>query len=140
VYDYKLLHQSDIINLYLLWRGNDGAYPSGKDGFSQYLEQIGFNKIYHQERTNDYYIYSILWMSSIHSSQTDLCRTGYKLINLFKALMTTIAAPYYIHSYLTYMPYKNANKQPWTWQFIPQYKNGKWISPTSLQYLLFEKS
>jgi hypothetical protein len=138
LFNYANHSMHDMVSLYLLWRGNDGAYPKGVDGYSRYVEQIGLKKIYQEERTNDYYIYSVLWMSSLSSACTNLCETGYSASNLFLATVRTIAAPYYLHSYMTYMPYKNLSRQPWVWQFIPQYRDGRWMSPVSLQYLLFE--
>ena len=129
---------NDLINLYLLWKGNDGAYPFGRTAFSQHIESVGFKQTHCEERTNDYYIYSMLWMSSLANAYTDMCKRGYGFKNIFKALVKTIAAPYYIHTYLTYIPHKIMKKQPWTWQFIPQYKNGTWASPSILLYILFE--
>ena len=129
---------NDYRNIYLLWKGNDGAYPFGRDAFSKHLENIGFKTTYCEERTNDYYIYSALWMSSLANSYTDMCREGYSLKNLSKALFRTIAAPYYIHTYLCYIPHETMEMQPWTWQFIPQYKCGKFSSPSILLYMLFE--
>jgi hypothetical protein len=56
-----------------------------------------------------------------------------------KALFKTIAAPYYIHSYICYQPSKFYYLLPWSVQFTPQYKNGKWMTHETLQYILFEK-
>ncbi len=133
-----MLNANDYVNLYLLWKGNDGAYPFGKDAFSKHFESVGFKLTHYEERTNDYYIYSALWMSSLANSYTDMCRNGYSFKNLSKAIIRTIAAPYYIHTYLTYIPHKKIEKQPWTWQFIPQYKCDQWASPSILLYTLFE--
>jgi hypothetical protein len=137
-YGPRSLGINDLINIYLLWKGNDGAYPYGVDGFSEHFQNIGFKKTYCEERTNDYYIYSGLWMSSLANAYTDLCRTGYGMKNLVKALVRTIGAPYYIHTYLCYIPHRIMEKQPWVWQFIPQNKAGRWASPSVLLYMLFE--
>lgn len=134
----SIFSNNDYRNLYLLWKGNDGAYPFGRDAFTKHFESIGLKLTHCEERTNDYYIYSALWMSSLANSYTDICKNGYNSKNLLKALIRTIAAPYYIHTYLCYTPHKIIEKQPWTWQFIPQYKCGKWASPSVLLYCLFE--
>jgi len=129
---------NDYMSLYLLWKGNDGSYPYGRTAFDTHFESVGFKKTYDEERTNDYYICSILWMSSLANTYTDMCRNGYSIKNLLKACFKTIAAPYYIHTYLTYIPHKLPEKQPWTWQFIPQLKQNKLASPSILLYMLFE--
>ena len=128
----------DRIILYLLWSGNDGYYPGGKDGFSKYAEKAGLFPIYQKERTNDYFIMGMLYMSYFRCRK-NVCETIFSLDEFINALFKTIAAPYYIHSYLCYQPSKYYDLNPWNYQFIPQYKNGKWVSPETLQYILFEK-
>lgn len=55
------------------------------------------------------------------------------------ALFKTIAAPYYLHTFLCYTPTNDFNWCPWQWEFIAQYKNEQYVSPVTLQYILFEK-
>jgi hypothetical protein len=128
----------DRIILYFLWSGNDGYYPGGKDGFSKYAEKAGLFPIYQEERTNDYFIMGMLYMSYFRCRKT-VCENIFSLFEFINALFKTIAAPYYIHSYICYQPSKYYDLNPWNYQFIPQYKNGKWVSPETLQYILFEK-
>jgi hypothetical protein len=62
------------------------------------------------------------------------------LTGFIDALIKTIAGPYYLHTYLCYSPHKyNFNYLPWFWQFNPQYINNEWITPTTTEYILFEK-
>lgn len=128
----------DRMLLYLLWSGNDGYYPGGKDGFSKYAEKAGLFPIHQEERTNDYIIIGMLYMSYFRCRK-GLCENIISLPGILHALFKTIAAPYYIHSYICYQPSKYYDLNPWNYQFIPQYKNGKWVSPETLQYILFEK-
>jgi cyclopropane fatty-acyl-phospholipid synthase-like methyltransferase len=128
----------DRIILYFLWSGNDGFYPHGKNGFSRYAEKAGLFPIHQEERTNDYFITSMLYMSYFRCRKT-VCENTFSLFECINALFKTIAAPYYIHSYICYQPSKYYDLNPWNYQFIPQYKNGKWVSPETLQYILFEK-
>jgi cyclopropane fatty-acyl-phospholipid synthase-like methyltransferase len=128
----------DRILLYFLWSGNDGYYPNGKDGFSKYAEKAGLFPLYQENRTNDYFIMGMLYMSYFRCRK-NVCDHIVSLSGILHALFKTIAAPYYIHSYICYQPSKYYNLNPWNYQFIPQYKNGKWVSPETLQYILFEK-
>ena len=128
----------DYINAYFLWSGNDGAYPDDEDGITKYAEKVGFKTIYQQERTNDYFITSAIFMSYLQC-MSGKCETSISLKGICDALIKTIAAPYYIHTYLCYSPQKNFYWLPWLWEFIPQKKNGKWISPVTLQYILMQK-
>lgn len=128
----------DYLRLYFLWSGNDGFYPHGKNGFSKYAEKAGLIPIYQEERTNDYYIVSALYLS-YYRCRKNKCENSISFIDLIKALFKTIAAPYYLHTYLCMQPCKLYNWSPWLYQFIPQYKNGKWVSPETLEYILFEK-
>jgi len=136
--EYGELSFYDRIRLYFLWSGNDGYYPSGKDGFSKYAEKAGLFPIYQENRTNDYFITSMLFMSYFRCRK-GLCENIMSLPGILNALFKTIAGPYYIHSYLCYQPSKYYDLVPWNVQFTPQYKNGKWVSPETLQYILFEK-
>jgi hypothetical protein len=128
----------DRIILYFLWSGNDGFYPHGKNGFSKYAEKAGLFPIHQEERTNDYFITSMLYMS-YYRCRKHVCENTFSLFECINALFKTIAAPYYIHSYICYQPSKYYDLNPWNYQFIPQYKNGKWASPDTLEYILFEK-
>jgi len=128
----------DYLRLYFLWSGNDGLYPHGKNGFSKYAEKAGLIPIYQEERTNDYYIISVLYLS-YYRCRRNKCQNTLSLPGFIKALFKTIAAPYYIHTYLCMLTTKYYYWSPWLYQFIPQYKNGKWVSPETLEYILFKK-
>ena len=127
----------DYINAYILWSGNDGAYPNDEDGITKYAENIGLKTIYQQERTNDYFITSAIFFSYLQCI-SGKCVNSISLTKTIDALIKTIAAPYYIHTYLCYSPSKNFYWLPWLWEFIPQKKNGKWVSPVTLQYILMQ--
>jgi cyclopropane fatty-acyl-phospholipid synthase-like methyltransferase len=130
----------DYLRLYFLWSGNDGFYPHGKDGFSKYAEKAGLIPIHREERTNDYYIISVLFLSYYRCRKNNKCENTFSISGFMNALFKTIAAPYYIHTYLCMLTTKYYYWSPWLYQFIPQYKNGKWVSPETLEYILFEKS
>lgn len=136
--EYGELSFYDRVRLYFLWSGNDGYYPGGKDGFSKYAEKAGLFPIHQENRTNCYFITSMLFMS-YYRCRKGLCENIMSLPGILNALFKTIAGPYYIHSYLCYQPSKYYDLVPWNVQFTPQYKNGKWVSPETLQYILFEK-
>ncbi|MBM3930871.1 MAG: methyltransferase domain-containing protein [Sphingomonadales bacterium] len=129
----------DYLRLYFLWSGNDGYYPDGKNGFTKYAKNTGLVPIHQEERTNDYYITSTLFMSYYHCRKDNKCENTISIPGLMKAIFKTIAAPYYLHSYLCYIPFSEYTWNPWLYQFIPQYKNGKWVSPETLEYILFKK-
>jgi len=129
----------DNIRAYFLWSGNDGYYPYGKDGFTQYAEQTGLKTIFQQDRTNDYFITTILFMSFLRCSKNNKCTNMFYFNDFLHALFKTIAGPYYLHTFLCYTPTNNFNWLPWQWGFISQYKNGEYVSPVSLQYILFQK-
>ena len=128
----------DRIRLYFLWSGNDGYYPHGKNGFLKYAEKAGLFPIHQEDRTNDYFITSMLF-TSYYRCRQHVCENIISLPGILNALFKTIAGPYYIHSYLCFQPSKYYDLVPWNVQFIPQYKNGKWVSPETLEYILFEK-
>ncbi len=129
----------DNINAYFLWSGNDGKYPDGKNGFSKHAEKLGLKKIYQQERTIDYFIASIIFMSYFNCmDKKEINSTS--LTGYYDALIKTIAGPYFLHTYICYSPNKyNFYYLPWLWEFIPQYINNEWITPVTLEYILFEK-
>jgi cyclopropane fatty-acyl-phospholipid synthase-like methyltransferase len=129
----------DNINAYFLWSGNDGSYPLGADGFTKYAEKSGLKVIKQHERTNDYFITTILYMSFLRCSKNNKCVNMFYLNDFLIALFKTIAAPYYLHTYICYAPTNDFYWLPWQWEFIPQYKNGQYVSPVTLQYILFQK-
>lgn len=129
----------DNIRCYFLWSGNDGRYPRGKDGFTKYAEQAGLKTIFQQDRTHDYFITTILFMSFLRCSKNNKCVNMFYFNDFLNALFKTIAGPYYLHTFLCYTPTNDFNWCPWQWEFIPQYKNNEYVSPVTLQYILFEK-
>lgn len=131
--DFGSFTFDDLFPSYILWSGNDGIYPFGKDGFVRPAESIGLKCTYQQEKTIDYFISSILMFSKMGAKKVNLK-------DLFFALLKTIAGPYFLHTYLCYTPTKYFYMHPWIWQFVPQWKKGKWRTPCTLQYLLFENN
>jgi len=129
----------DLMKGYILWAGNDGLYPTGKDGYTKYAKQVGFNVLYQEDRTLDYYINELLYFSHLRCTKT--CHTVVEPWSLSKALFLTIAAPYYIHSYFCYQPSKYLPMVPFAWEFEPQYNSNtqKWDIPFTLQYILLQK-
>ena len=118
-------------NFYNLGLGNEGSYPIYPDGLTKFAKQNNLKVIKKENRWLDYYIYSILWMTT-HSNMLKYNK------NIFKHLNAYIAAPNYLESYLCYTPFKNMYYyQPWLWQFIQQ-KNG--CVPTYHQWIIFEKN
>ena len=116
-------------NLALLAFGNEGHYPIYPDGLTKFAEENNLKVVKQENRWLDYYIYSVLWMTT-HSNMLKYNK------NIFKHLNAYIAAPNYLESYLCYTPFKNMYYyQPWLWQFI--YKNG--CVPTYHQWIIFEK-
>ena len=128
----------DNIRGYFLWSGNDGYYPTNYDGFSKYANTSGFRTIHREERTNDYLIASALFMSALQCSSGD-CVTSFTIPGFLNALVKTIAGPYYVHTYICYSPTSSYDWLPWMWEFVPQKKNDKWVSPVTLQYIWFKK-
>lgn len=138
-YDSGSYSMNDYLMSYFLWRGNDGSYPYGTDGLTKYATQNGLDVIKQEDRTLDYYIASVLWTSCIQCMHTNLCKSGYSPPSILKVLYKTIAAPYYLHTYLTYTANSSYKKQPWLWEFVPQLKDGKYVTPVTLQWLVLEK-
>ena len=134
----KLYSLYDRINGYLLWSGNDGYYPTSKYSFTKQAESVGFKKLYQQNRTNDYFITTVIYMSYLRCYKGK-CNNLMTISGIIKALIKTIAGPYYLHTYLCYTPSKYFNWLPWQWEFIPQQKNNKFISPVTLEYILLQK-
>lgn len=126
----------DYVRAYFLLFGNDGAYPEGQHALTKHAENAKLKVSHQEERTNEYFISSILFMSSFQfNSDKNFILTTSGLIN---ALIKTIAAPYYIHTYLCYSPTPDYYWLPWNWEFVPREVNGKFESPVSLEYILFE--
>jgi hypothetical protein len=126
------------LHTYFLWAGNDGCYPSNKYGFSKYANDVGLKTIYHEDRTNDYYI-TMAVVFSYFQCYNRSCVTSFSLLSLIDALFKTIAGPYFIHTYLCYLSTNDPNWTPFIWEFAPQNKNGKWVPPFTLQYIMFQK-
>jgi cyclopropane fatty-acyl-phospholipid synthase-like methyltransferase len=126
----------DNIRCYFLWMGNDGSYPSDKFALTKHAENAKLNVVHQEERTNEYWIASVLFFSSFQfNSNQNFIFTASGLAN---ALVKTIAAPYFIHTYLCYSPTSDYYWLPWLWEFVPREVNGKFESPVSLEYILFE--
>lgn len=135
---FKLKNLYDNINCYFLWSGNDGSYPNGKNGFSKYAEKAGLKNIYQQERTMDYLITTVIYMSYLQCMKGK-CVNSMTILGLTDACVKTIAAPYYLHTYLCYSPTIYFDWLPWQWQFIPQKINDEYITPVTLEYICFQK-
>jgi hypothetical protein len=74
--------------------------------------------------------------------KNNLILTDIQILNDSGRIIKTIADPYYIHTYLCYSPRKDFYWLPWQWEFIPQNIKGinnEWITPVTLQYILFQK-
>lgn len=133
-FEYSLI---DKIKCYILWAGNDGYFPKGKDGYTKYAEQCGFKLIYQEDRTFDYYINDLLYFSFLRCSDGK-CHTIVEPINFLRALFLTIAGPYFIYSYFSYQPSQYLPIVPFLWEFEPQFKK-KWSFPMTLEYILLQK-
>ena len=129
----------DCIRAYFLWSGNDGYYPLNYDGFSKYANKSGLKTIHREERTNDYYIATALFMSAFQCSSGE-CVTSFSTPGVLDALVKTIAGPYYVHTYICYSPTSSYDWVPWMWEFIPQKKGDKWVTPATLEYIWFKKA
>ena len=132
--DFTSYSLSDYYNGYILWSGNDGYYPRGKYGFSSY---IPLKKIYQEEKTQDYYVTSIIWLVVLHCGYSNICKENW---TLYSAILKSIIAPYFIHSYVQLTPNNKFYFQSWLWQFIPQLKGDKYVTPVTLEYIMFENS
>jgi cyclopropane fatty-acyl-phospholipid synthase-like methyltransferase len=131
----------DNMMCYLLWSGNDGCYPKGKYGFSKYANNVGLKTIHQEDRTNDYFITTVIFMSYLQCMRDNKCFNSKSFTGILEALVKTIAGPYYLHTYLCYSPTNNFYWLPWQWEFIPQQDKTtfNWITPVTLQYILFQK-
>jgi cyclopropane fatty-acyl-phospholipid synthase-like methyltransferase len=128
----------DWIKLYILVFGNDGSYPAGRFCLTKLGETAKMKNIYQEERTNDYFIQEVFFMSSYGFTKKGNNQSN--PIGILDAIIKTIAAPYYIHSYLCYSPTKDFYWLPWLWEFIPR-QRGKWFGQlVSLEYILFQNN
>lgn len=123
---------------YLLWSGNDGGYPEGSDGFTKWAQKAGLKTVYQEDRTSEYYIATTLFMSYLRCYQ-GRAEFQVDLLGILSAVIKTIAAPYYLHTYLCYTPAGSIDWIPWQWEFIPQHLDGRFETPVTLQYILMEK-
>lgn len=136
-FSYAEYSLSDLMMGYILWSGNDGAYPTGKDGVTKYAKKAGFETIYQEDRTFDYYVNELLYFSYLKCS-SGKCNMVVEPLSLTRALFLTIAAPYFIHSYFCYQSSKHLPMAAFAWEFEPRFRNGKWKIPFSLEYILLQ--
>ena len=128
----------DYIKWYILLFGNDGAYPIGRFALTKHGENAKLKNIYQTEMTNDYYIMSTMLCSTYGFINEN--SNHFTIPDFIQAIIKTIAAPYYIHTYLAYTPTKNYDWCPWLWQFIP-YQKGDWFGRfVTLEYILFQNT
>lgn len=128
----------DWIRGYLLLFGNDGAYPSGRFALTKHAENANLKNIYQIEKTNEYYITSIFFLSTFGFINDN--KINFTISGLIDSIIKTIADPYYIHTYLCMTPTSNYEWTPWLWQFIP-YQRGDWFGQfATLEYILFKNN
>jgi len=128
----------DWIRGYILLFANDGAYPSGRFALTKHAKNANLKNIYQIEKTNEYYITSVFFLSTFGFINDKKIQFSYS--GLFDAIIKTIAAPYYIHTYLCMAPTSNYEWTPWLWQFIP-YQRGDWFGQfATLEYILFKNN
>jgi cyclopropane fatty-acyl-phospholipid synthase-like methyltransferase len=136
--DFKYDKFNDWYNVYFLWSGNDGYYPRGPNGFSKHAQKAGLHKLFQQDRTCDYLIATIIFFTSFQFIN-NTTNNRLSLAGFTNSLIKTIAAPYYLHTYLCYSPSSYYHWLPFSWEFIPQLQNNKYITPVTLQYILFQR-
>jgi len=122
---------------YILWAGNDGGYPIGKNGFTKFAKKAGFKVMYQEDRTLDYYIAMLLHFSFLRCS-SGKCHDVVDTPSFFKTLLQTIAGPYLMHSYGCYQPSKYLPMVPFAWEFEPQPQKDKLDFPVTLEYILLQ--
>jgi cyclopropane fatty-acyl-phospholipid synthase-like methyltransferase len=137
-FPYSEYSLSDLAKGYIVWSGNDGGYPRGKDGFTKYAKKAGFKVIYQEDKTLDYYMDMMLYFSFLRCADNGNCHTIVEPFSLTRALLLTIACPYFIHIYFQLQGNQYLPVVPFAWEFEPQLKNGKWKSPVTLQYILIQ--
>ena len=128
----------DWVRAYFLAFGNDGAYPNGRFALTKHAENAKLKNIYQKEFTNDYYITSVFYFSTYGFINNK--NNHFTIPGLMDATIKTIAAPYYIHSYLCYSPTKDYYWLPWLWEFVP-HQRGDWFGQcATLEYILFQNT
>ena len=124
----------NIFNVYYLQAGNEGGYPTGKDGLTKFTKDK-FDVILQQDRTIDYKLFSYNWMiCQMNKKSND--SLSEKVKRNFKHLMCFLVAPLYDASYICYNPHSNWRYQPWLWQFLRQ-PNGH--RPINHYWIIFQK-
>jgi hypothetical protein len=139
-FTYPEYSLSDLIKGYILWSGNDGGYPEGKDGFTKYAQEAGLTLIYQEDRTLDYYIAMMLYFSFLRcdDEKKGTCHTIVEPFSLSRALLLTIACPYFIHMYFQLQGNQYLPVVPFAWEFEPQLRKNEWKMPVTLQYILVQ--
>jgi cyclopropane fatty-acyl-phospholipid synthase-like methyltransferase len=131
----------DYIRGFFLLYSNDGAYPAeGKYALLEHAEKANLTIIKQEERTNDYWITSVIYSSAYEYYFKNKKNSLMNLNSFVDAMIKTIAGPFFIHVYLCYTPTSDYYWVPWNWQFIPQQKGEQFISPVNLQYILFKNT
>lgn len=129
----------DYVKGYYLLSGNDGAYPRGKYALKKYTDINNLKLISQEERTNDYWLTGIFFMSLYQYTNEN--NMNLSISGILNSLVKTIAAPYYIHTYVCYSPNPYDNySPPWNWQFIPKTRNGEYKSVVTMEYILVQKT
>ena len=137
---FEVGNMYDLLMCYVLWAGNDGSYPTSKYVLSERAEGAGFKKILQEEHTNDYLLEYMMYYSTYGFNDKSKKSIQLTFPGVIDSIIKTIAAPYYIYSYLTYSSTKTYDNFPWLWQFIPFERNGKYTRFVSLEYILLQKS
>jgi cyclopropane fatty-acyl-phospholipid synthase-like methyltransferase len=133
---YNNFTMYDWFRCYFLLFGNDGSYPIGRFSLTKQAEKAKLKNIFQIEKTNEYYLTSIFFLSTY--GFTNKHNNHFTYSGLFDSIIKTIADPYYIHTYLCMTPTKDFNWCPWLWQFIPC-QRGNWFGQfATLQYILFQ--
>lgn len=125
----------DVYNAYALIWGNEGSYPYNPDQLTSNAERAGFATTLQENRTLDYFCYSIHWMILQLSHRRRLSWTAAASSALRHAASWAVA-PYYLESYLCYTPVADPRRIPWLWQFIKQ-PDGYW--PVTHKWIVFTK-
>jgi hypothetical protein len=128
----------DWIRAYILLFANDGAYPSGRFALTKHAENAKLKNIYQIEKTNEYYITSVFFLSTFGFINDK--KINFTLSGLIDSIIKTIAAPYYIHTYLCMAPTSNYEWTPWLWQFIPCQREDWYGQFATLEYILFKNN
>jgi cyclopropane fatty-acyl-phospholipid synthase-like methyltransferase len=126
----------DYIRGYVLYAANDGIYPESKNILTEHGKNANMKLIHQSERTNDYWITAAINHGSFYFYQNEEISFSRVLNALFK----TIAGPFFIYSYLCYNPTFSYYWFPWLWQFTPRQCETRFISPVSLEYILFQNN